>query len=113
MNHSVIVMNLNKEVSNRIAVLRPVLIFGVVFVHVQGMSELMSQVGPGIFAKFAAFFRNGVFRGTVPTLALISGFLLFGARLDQSPLKMFHKKFRTWSSRFCSLTWQRLHSGSS
>jgi len=95
MNHSVIVMNLNKEVSNRIAVLRPVLIFGVVFVHVQGMSELMSQVGPGIFAKFAAFFRNGVFRGTVPTLALISGFLLFGARLDQSPLKMFHKKFRT------------------
>lgn len=95
MNHSVIVMNLNKEVSRRIAVLRPILIFGVVFVHVQGMSELMSQVGPGLFYKFAAFFRNGVFRGTVPTLALISGFLLFSANLDQAPLKMFSKKFRT------------------
>jgi succinoglycan biosynthesis protein ExoH len=88
-------MNLNAEVSNRIAVLRPILIYGVVFVHVQGMSELMSQVGPGIFYKFAAFFRNGVFRGTVPTLALISGYLLFSANLDQAPMKMLSKKFRT------------------
>ena len=88
-------MNLNKDVSNRIAVLRPILIFGVVFVHVQGLTDLMSQVGSGVFANFAAFFKNGVFRGTVPTLALVSGFLLFSANLDQAPIKMWRKKFRT------------------
>lgn len=88
-------MTVNKEVSNRIAMLRPLLIIGVVFVHVPGISDNPSEMVPTLFNWFAAFFKNGVFRGTVPTMSLIAGFLLFSAQLDQRPGKLFRKKIKT------------------
>lgn len=86
-------MFVSKEVSKRIAILRPLLIIGVVFVHVPGISDHPSELVPGLFNWFAAFFKNGVFRGTVPTMSLIAGFLLFSAGLDQKPARLFSKKF--------------------
>lgn len=86
-------MVVSKEISNRIAMLRPLLIIGVVFVHVPGISDQPSELVPTFFNWFAAFFKNGVFRGTVPTMSLIAGFLLFSAQLDQAPRKLFSKKF--------------------
>jgi succinoglycan biosynthesis protein ExoH len=86
---------LKEDVSKRIALLRPILILGVVFVHTSGISDNPSQLDPNLFNSIAAFFKNGVFRGTVPTMSLIAGFLLFSAGLDQAPLKMFKKKFMT------------------
>jgi succinoglycan biosynthesis protein ExoH len=88
-------MKLSKDVSSRIAMLRPILIFGVVFVHVAGMSDLPSEVPPGLFMTFASYVKNAVFRGTVPTMSLIAGFLLFSQGLDLLPSKMFRKKFLT------------------
>jgi succinoglycan biosynthesis protein ExoH len=88
-------MKLSKDVSNRIAMLRPILIFGVVFVHVEGVSGDPSNVDPGLFMTFASYFKNAVFRGTVPTMSLIAGFLLFSQGLDQAPMKLFKKKFTT------------------
>lgn len=86
-------MIVSREISNRIAMLRPLLIIGVVFVHVPGISDYPSELVPTVFNWFAAFFKNGVFRGTVPTMSLIAGFLLFSAQLDQAPRKLFSKKF--------------------
>jgi succinoglycan biosynthesis protein ExoH len=88
-------MRLPKEVSDRISMLRPLLIIGVVFVHIAGISDKPSEITPGLFNWFAAFFKNGFFRGTVPTMSLISGFLLFNAGLDQSPKTLFKKKLAT------------------
>jgi len=88
-------MKLSKDVSSRITLLRPILIFGVVFVHVAGLSDLPSEVAPGLFMTFASYIKNAVFRGTVPTMSLIAGFLLFSQGLDLTPSKMFKKKFVT------------------
>jgi succinoglycan biosynthesis protein ExoH len=88
-------MKPGKEVSNRIATLRPLLIVGVVFVHVSGLADKPSEIDPTLFNLFASFFKNGIFRGTVPTMSLIAGFLLFNAGLDQHPSKLFRKKFMT------------------
>lgn len=93
-------MRISKVVSDRISMLRPLLIIGVVFVHIAGISDHPSEITPSLFNWFAAFFKNGVFRGTVPTMSLISGFLLFSAGLDQSPLRLFKKKFATLAIPF-------------
>lgn len=88
-------MPLLKDVSSRIATLRPILIIGVVFLHVPGVSDLPSELNPGLFNWVVAFFKNGVFRGTVPTMSLIAGFLLFNSGLDRNTGKLFKKKFVT------------------
>lgn len=75
--------------------LRPILIFGVVFVHVTGLPDEPSKVDPGLFMTFGSYVKNGLFRGTVPTMSLIAGFLLFSQGLDTAPAKMFKKKFMT------------------
>jgi succinoglycan biosynthesis protein ExoH len=75
--------------------LRPLLIIGVVFVHIDGISDKPSEIVPTLFNWFAAFFKNGIFRGTVPTMSLIAGFLLFSAELDRSPTRLYKKKFMT------------------
>ena len=93
-------MRLPKEVSDRIAMLRPMLIIGVVFVHIAGIPDVPSEMAPGVFNWFAAFFKNGVFRGTVPTMSLISGYLLFTAGYDRQPAKLFKKKFLTLAVPF-------------
>lgn len=88
-------MGISVATSNRIAMLRPILIIGVVFLHTPGVPYVPSELPPGIFNWFAALLKNGVFRGTVPTMSLIAGFLLFNSGLDQAPLKLFRKKFMT------------------
>lgn len=88
-------MKLEKDIANRIAVLRPLLIFGVVFLHVPGQVDLPSQLGHGWFDYVSGFFQLALFRGTVPTLTLIAGFLLFRAGLDLAPGALYRKKART------------------
>lgn len=88
-------MKLSQEVSKRIAVLRPILIMGVVLVHVSGSADNPAKMDHSIFNFFASFFQNGLFRGTVPTMSLIAGFLIFQAKLDQYPADLFRKKFTT------------------
>lgn len=92
-------MFINKNVSNRIAMLRPIMIFGVVYAHVAGSPE-QTTWSSSLFDLFVAFFKNGVFRGTVPLLALVSGYLLFTANLDQKPVQMLKKKFITLAVPF-------------
>jgi len=86
-------MKLSKEVSDRIAMLRPILIIGIVFVHVYGVPDAPSQLRWDTFDLFAGFFKDAVFRGTVPTMSIIAGFLLFKSGLDMAPRKLFSKKF--------------------
>lgn len=93
-------MHFPQAVSDRIAMLRPLLIIGVVFVHIRGISDIPSEIGPGLFDGFAAFFKNALFRGTVPTMSLIAGFLLFSAGLDRTPAKLFKKKALTLAVPF-------------
>lgn len=92
-------MKMDRTVSNRIAMLRPILIFGVVFVHVSGLSDNPADL-VGVFQHFAGFFKDAVFRGTVPTMALVAGYLLFSANLDLAPVKLFKKKFTTLAVPF-------------
>lgn len=87
-------MNLDRSIRDRIALLRFVMIFGVIVLHTPAYVP-MSEVGIGWFNAIKAFFQLAVFRATVPVLTVISGFLLFGAALDQAPSRLFSKKVRT------------------
>lgn len=88
-------MKLDSHIAQRIAVLRPLLIFGIVFVHVPGQLDRPSMMGSTWFDYVTGFFQLGLFRGTVPMLSLIAGFLLFRAGLDLVPAKLYRKKFNT------------------
>lgn len=88
-------MHLSPDISKRISLLRPILIVGVVFLHVPGVPTNPSELNPTLANLIVAFFQNGVFRGTVPTMSLIAGYLLFSAGLDQAPRKLLTKKFMT------------------
>lgn len=88
-------MNLTTAVKERIAILRPLLILGTVYVHTGGVGDSIGWEWSNPFEYLMATLRNGLFRSGVPMLTLISGFLLFGAALDQAPRKMLAKKFRT------------------
>ncbi|MDN4055581.1 acyltransferase [Massilia sp. YIM B02763] len=88
-------MKLDSHIAQRIAVLRPLLIFGIVFVHVPGQLDRPSMMGSTWFDYVSGFFQLGLFRGTVPMLSLIAGFLLFRAGLDLVPAKLYRKKFKT------------------
>lgn len=93
-------MELSETVSNRISMLRPLLIIGVLFVHVGGVSYISAELGPGFFQYFAGFFKNAFFRGTVPTMSLISGYLLFASGIDRTPGQLYKKKFTTLAIPF-------------
>ena len=88
-------MILTDTVKERIAIMRPLLILGVVYVHTGGIGDSISWEWSNPFEYLVATLRNGLFRAAVPMLTLISGFLLFGAALDQHPAKMMRKKART------------------
>lgn len=85
---------IDKKISNRIVVLRPLLIMGILYVHLMGVETDLTEV-KGVFESFAAFFKNTLFRASVPTMSLIAGYLLFNSGLDLNPRKMFSKKFAT------------------
>lgn len=87
-------MKLDRDVRDRIAVLRFVMIFGIILLHTPPYVP-MAEVGGSVFDAIKAFFQLAVFRATVPVLTVISGFLLFNAGLDRVPAKLFRKKWRS------------------
>lgn len=87
-------MDLDRGLRDRVAILRFVMIFGVIVLHTPAYVP-MAEVGHGWFDTLKAYFQLAVFRASVPVLTVISGFLMFGARLDQAPARLFGKKART------------------
>lgn len=84
-------MKLDRDVGDRIALLRFVMIFGIIVLHTP-MYVPIAEVGDGAFETIKAFFQLAVFRATVPVLTVISGFLLFRSELDRTPARMFRQK---------------------
>jgi len=93
-------MAFHKTISNRISMLRPLLILGVVYVHTSGGASDSFAELHGVFQEIAGFFKNTLFRASVPMMSIIAGFLLFKANLDLAPAKMFKKKFHTLAIPF-------------
>ena len=87
-------MTIDRDIRDRIALLRFVMIFGVIVLHTPAYVP-MTALGTGWFDLTKAFFQLAVFRATVPVLTVISGFLLFGAMLDREPGRLWRKKGRT------------------
>jgi len=85
---------MERAVQDRINILRPLMIFGVVILHTPAFVPI-TEVGADWFSLLKAFFQNAMFRTTVPMLTLISGYLLFHAGLDQSPKALWAKKARS------------------
>lgn len=87
-------MSVEDQVRQRIAMLRFLMIFGVVLLHVPPFvpfAELTNEP----FSLFKAYLQLAVFRCTVPVLTLISGYLLFRSALDQDPWRLARKKGKT------------------
>lgn len=87
-------MSIAPGIRDRIALLRLVMIFGVIVLHTPAYVP-MNAVGTGWFDLVKAFFQLAVFRASVPVLTVISGFLLFSSRIDLEPARCFAKKSRT------------------
>lgn len=87
-------MTLAHGIRDRIALLRFVMIFGVIVLHTPAYVP-MSALGDGWFDAIKAFFQLAVFRASVPVLTVISGYLLFGTCIDREPARCFAKKART------------------
>lgn len=83
-----------KLVNERIAMLRYLMIVGIVVLHAPPYVPI-TEIGPGAFEFFKAFFQSALFRATVPVLTVVSGYLLFRAGLDQHWRQLAKKKFRT------------------
>jgi succinoglycan biosynthesis protein ExoH len=81
-------------VSQRIDMLRFLMIFGVVVVHAPPYTPFGS-VPDGWLPMLVSFFQNAVFRGTVPLLTLISGYCLFKSGQDTQFGKLIARKART------------------
>lgn len=85
-------MEMNKEVSRRMNMLRFLMIFGVVMLHTS--PHLMLGSTPvTVFEHVRYFFQGAVFRTTVPILTFISAYLIFSSGLDRAPRKLYEKKF--------------------
>lgn len=84
----------DNSVSQRIVLLRFLMIFGIVLLHTPPYVPI-AEVPNSPFDLFKAFFQHAVFRTTVPVLTCISGYLLFRSALDRNPKKLAKKKFRT------------------
>lgn len=87
-------MSVEDQVRQRIAMLRFLMIFGVVVLHVPPYVPL-SALAIEPFALTKAFFQLAVFRCTVPVLTMISGYLLFRSALDLDPVRLLRKKSKT------------------
>lgn len=81
-------------IRDRIALLRFVMIFGVIVLHTPAYVP-MAEVGDSAFDAIKAFFQLAVFRASVPVLTVISGYLLFSSCIDREPMRCFTKKTRT------------------
>jgi succinoglycan biosynthesis protein ExoH len=80
--------------SQRIAILRFIMIAGVVVLHTP-LYVPLADTGSDLFSLVKAFFQHAVFRTTVPVLTFISGYLLFSSGLDRRPLDLIRKKSRS------------------
>lgn len=80
--------------SERVQILRFLLIFGIVVLHVPPYVPL-AQVGPGVFDFIKAMMQHAVFRASVPVLTFVSGYLLFCHGLDRRFKVLTLKKTRT------------------
>ena len=94
-------MNIDRSVSRRIAIIRFIMIFGVVILHTPPSSSL--GAGAGWFHVVQLFLQNAVFRTTVPVLTFISAYLLFAGDLDRDVAHLYKKKFRTLVLPFAAL----------
>jgi succinoglycan biosynthesis protein ExoH len=88
------IMHISKDISDRIDMLRFLMIFGVVILHVPKYVAL-GDMGDAWFDHVKALFQHALFRATVPVLTMISGYLLFSSTLDRQPLKLWKKKWRS------------------
>lgn len=93
-------MAISSPISQRIAMLRTTMIFGVVLLHTPGELGVDQIDFHNAFHVIRAFFQEAVFRATVPLLSLISGYLLFSAGLDLAPVKLYKKKLKTLAIPF-------------
>lgn len=84
----------DKEISERINMLRFIMIAGVVLLHVPDYVPI-TQVHNDPFSLIKAYFQLAVFRGSVPVLTFISGYLLFKGGTDLNYLKLVRTKWKT------------------
>jgi succinoglycan biosynthesis protein ExoH len=85
---------IDEEISKRIALLRYLLIFGIIVLHTPHYVPL-SETGSGIFDFVKALFQHAIFRASVPVLTFISGYLLFNSQLDLQFKTLLIKKTQT------------------
>lgn len=83
-------LNLDKDVSARIAALRYPLMYFIVVIHVPWLAGFALE--PGVKTFLGEFFNNGLARVSVPTLTCISGYLIFHMRLDQAFTTLMRKR---------------------
>lgn len=81
-------------VGKRISMLRIILILSVVFLHL-GAPLVQELDRADVLQLLQFFFQDQLGRIAVPTLSMISGYLLFAASLDRTPLTLYRKKART------------------
>ena len=86
--------SIDRDISKRIAILRYVMIFGIVVLHMPPYVPL-TETAPGVFPFIKALFQHAIFRASVPVLTFISGYLLFKAKLDLNFIDLLTKKTRT------------------
>lgn len=85
---------IEQDISQRISILRFVMIFGIVVLHTPPYVSL-TETDHTLFAFIKAFFQHAVFRTSVPVLTCISGYLLFKSQLHNKFLQLFYKKTKT------------------
>jgi succinoglycan biosynthesis protein ExoH len=87
-------LKIQHDVSSRIAMLRTIMIIGVVYVHAAA-EDRIGGMGDGFLDYLVGFFNYAALRVPVPLLAMVSGYLLFAADLDLHPRRLWQKKART------------------
>ncbi|MFK3738421.1 acyltransferase family protein [Massilia sp. TN1-12] len=87
-------MHLAPDIAKRISILRTVLILFVVLLHI-GTPNVKALDGNDLLQLARFFFQDELGRLAVPTLTMVSGYLLFASGLDLAPLKLYAKKIRT------------------
>jgi succinoglycan biosynthesis protein ExoH len=81
---------LDKDLGDRIAALRFLMVAGIVMMHIPPGTLPADATAAIVWFKQAA--AGGLFRGGVPVLTAISGYLLFRSGLDRAPLRLYRKK---------------------
>lgn len=87
-------MRIEKDIGERISILRIVLIYGIIVLHMPPYIPL-TETGTSTFDLIKALMQHAVFRCSVPMLTFLSGFLLFSFDLDQHFKALVVKKTKT------------------